>query len=270
MTREETIKLLQIIQAAFPKWEVTDKTGLIDVWTNVCADDDFNALQVGLRNYIVNDTSGFAPSIGQIRNGVKQVAEQGDDTEEMIGLLRKAIKNGNYGYTEEYALLPPTLQKAIGCAENIRAWAAQPKEQFESITLSAVRRAYRATKEHEENVRSVLPVTEHLIEQGKQNVVELETPKAVPQIETLPTPEPQKEPEPELMDEETKEAIVEIWNSEKGRQTIGTFHFKAPSYRDAVLETLKMVDLKTLLYELRDSKEELFLAALGVIRDVHS
>lgn len=274
MTREETKRIVGIVLATFPSWKVgeTDEKFqlLIDSWSQVFKDDDFKAVEFGLMNYIQNDTSGYAPSPGQIRNGIKQIAESADDTEEMVGLVRKAVQNGNYGYTEEYAKLPPILQKAIGCAENLRAWANQPNDQFESVTLSAVRRAYRATKEHVENVKSVLPITENLIEQGKQNLEQLEVPKAVPQIETLPeVAKPENLTIPQVPDE-VKEAIVEVWNSDPTRQTLATFHFRASTYRTATLEILEKVGLETLLTELRDSNETLYLAALGVINNVHA
>ena len=260
MNREETIKLVRIIQASFPKWEVKDKTGLVDVWTMVCADDDFEVIQAGLKNYILNDTSGFAPSIGQIRNGVRKMVEPYDDTEELIGLLRKAIKNGNYGYEEEYDLLPPTLQKAIGCAENIRAWAAQPIDQFESVTLSAVRRAIRATKERENNLKEMIPMKNQMLEVTAENVKQLEAPKATPEQVQLPPPK-QEEETKEIPDEQ-KEAILKVWNRD-GRQMLFTFHFKAPSYRDTTMELIKKMGLEQFLRALDEAKDERYLNAIG-------
>ena len=273
MTREETTKLIKIIQASFPQWEVANKTELVDVWTMVCADDDFNAMQFGLKNYIQNDTTGFAPSIGQIRNSVKQVAQDGDDTEELIGLLRKAIKNGNYGYTEEYALLPPTLQKAIGCAENIRAWASQPKDQFESVTLSAVRRAIRATKQHEENVRTALPIKQDMIEKSKTNVLQLETQNvanAVPLPENIPTETKETKTAFTVdVSDEVKESIMDVWNR-KGRQPIYSFHFKAPSIRDKTLEVIGEIGFEQLLRGLDVATNERYLSALKEIQNVNT
>ena len=216
MNREETIQLVRIIQASYPKWEVTDKTGLVNVWSMVCADDDFEAIQAGLKNYILNDTSGFAPSIGQIRNGIKKMVEPYDDTEELIGLIRKAVKNGNYGYMEEYSCLPPTLQKAIGCAENIRAWAAQPSDQFESVTLSAVRRAIRATKERENNLKEMLPMKNEMLEQTAENVKQLEEPKTQMKEFLLPEIKPKElEPFNVGVSDEVREAICKVWNKRR-------------------------------------------------------
>jgi hypothetical protein len=66
MTRDETIKLLMVIQSAYPNFKPPDKTVAVDTWYTMLKDMDYNVVQMGLRAYITSDTSGFAPSIGQL------------------------------------------------------------------------------------------------------------------------------------------------------------------------------------------------------------
>lgn len=70
MTRDETKRILLIIKSAYPNWNSAnndDLTHTVDVWAAVLKDDDYRLIEAGLMDYIKNDTSGFAPSPGQIR-----------------------------------------------------------------------------------------------------------------------------------------------------------------------------------------------------------
>lgn len=76
MTRDETKKIIGIILAAYPSWKagMSDEMlgSVIDVWSKVLENDDARLIEAGLMDFIKNDTSGFAPSIGQIRWFQKQ------------------------------------------------------------------------------------------------------------------------------------------------------------------------------------------------------
>lgn len=66
MTRDEVIKLLMMIQAAYPNYKPTDKTITVNMWYEMLKEYDENSVMFGLKDFIKTDTSGFAPSIGQI------------------------------------------------------------------------------------------------------------------------------------------------------------------------------------------------------------
>ena len=158
MTRDEVKRIVMIAQSAFPNWKVTDKQMLLDVWTEVFRDDDPVVIEAGLMNYIRTDTSGFAPSPGQLRTGIRKMIEPYDDTEEAIAELRTAISRSSYYSEEEFGKLRPAMQKAVGRPENLRMWARQEETDLENITLSHVRRAYRTIKEREKRDEAARPL----------------------------------------------------------------------------------------------------------------
>ena len=67
MTREETKKIVMIIKYSYPNWKSDDFSKVIDVWSIIFEEDNYNLIEAGLKEYIRRDTSGFAPSPGQIR-----------------------------------------------------------------------------------------------------------------------------------------------------------------------------------------------------------
>lgn len=166
MTRDEAKYIIRIIKESYPNWNPENLSDTIDIWATVLADESFEAIKFGLLNYIKSDTKGFAPSIGQIRNSANVVLSHDyDDTEEMIALVRKAVKNGSYGSQMEYDALPPMLQRAVGSPENIKAWALIDSQEFENVQLSHIRRSYRAIKENEKQKSRLKPIdSERLLE----------------------------------------------------------------------------------------------------------
>lgn len=144
MTRDETIKLLMVIQSAYPNFKPPDKTVAVDTWYTMLRDMDYNVVQMGLRAYITSDTSGFAPSIGQLINKLHEVQSPQELNEmEAWLLVSKALRNGTYGAIEEFNKLPPLVQKAVGSPDNLRNWAQTDSESIENVVQSNFMRTYR-------------------------------------------------------------------------------------------------------------------------------
>ena len=66
MTREETVKIIRIMVDSYPNYKPNDISETVDVWHMMLSDYDYNLVAMALNAYILSDTSGFAPSIGQL------------------------------------------------------------------------------------------------------------------------------------------------------------------------------------------------------------
>lgn len=87
-----------MVQAAYPNYKPSDKTVAINTWNLLLSEYSYSQVESGLRAYILSDTSGFAPSIGQLIAKVKTIEEPAQLNEsEAWGLVSKAIRNGYYG-----------------------------------------------------------------------------------------------------------------------------------------------------------------------------
>jgi hypothetical protein len=165
MTREETIKLLMVIQSAYPNFKPPDKTVAVDTWHTMLRDMDYNVVQMGLRAYITSDTSGFAPSIGQLINTIYLTQNPQELNEmEAWSLVSKALRNGYYGAVEEFDNLPPLVQKAVGTPDNLRNWSQTDMESVENVIQSNFMRSYRAVVKREEEIKKMPADVRTLIE----------------------------------------------------------------------------------------------------------
>lgn len=165
MTRDETIKLLMVIQSAYPNFKPPDKTVAVDTWYTMLKDMDYNVVQMGLRAYITSDTSGFAPSIGQLINTIYLTQNPQELNEmEAWALVSKALRNGYYGAVEEFDNLPPLVRKAVGTPDNLRNWSQTNTESVENVIQSNFMRSYRTVVKREEEIKKMPADVQALIE----------------------------------------------------------------------------------------------------------
>jgi hypothetical protein len=150
MTREETKKIIRIIIDSYPNYKPSDLSETVDVWCMMLEEYSYQQITVALKAYILTDTSGFAPSIGQLVGKLHSVARKDELNEmEAWSLVSNAIKNGYYGAEEEFAKLPELVRKAVGTPANLRAWAHTDETSIENVVQSNFMRTYRAVVKRE-------------------------------------------------------------------------------------------------------------------------
>ena len=156
VTREETIELLMMVQAAFPNYKPPDKTVAVNTWFLMLADYPYQQVQMALKAYIATDTSGFAPSIGQIIDKMQMINSHAEQNEmEAWSLVSKALRNGNYKSREEFEKLPDLVKEAVGSPENIHNWAQSDIKSIESVIQSNFIKSYRLVVNRQKEIQKL-------------------------------------------------------------------------------------------------------------------
>lgn len=154
MDRSETAKIIAVITATYAKhftgFTPVQMENLISAWCMVLEDYTYEQATAGLKVYLSCDTKGFPPSPGQVIDCIHKMNPE----HEMTGLeawevVRKAVRNGIYDYREEFAKLPPLLQKVIGNPVTIREWGIMDKDVLNSVEKSHFIREYEMTVKRE-------------------------------------------------------------------------------------------------------------------------
>lgn len=144
MTRKETVKIIRIMCDCYPNYKPSDLSETIDAWDMMLEEYSYSQISMALKAYVHSDTSGFAPSIGQLINKLHEVQSPQELNEmEAWLLVGKALRNGTYGAVEEFNKLPPLVQKAVGSPDNLRNWAQTDSESIENVVQSNFMRTYR-------------------------------------------------------------------------------------------------------------------------------
>ena len=77
MTRDEVKEILKEINVLYPESRAPgNPTLLVDLWTEVLKNEEYDAIHGCLVRFVKNDTSGYAPKVGQL---LSMKAGQGDD-----------------------------------------------------------------------------------------------------------------------------------------------------------------------------------------------
>lgn len=174
MDRDETKKLIIIIATSYPNFKPNNLSQVVDVWHTMLEEYDYNDMSVALKTYILTDTSGFAPSIGQLVGKLKSITVSDELNEmEAWSLVSKALRNGNYGASEEFAKLPPAVQKAVGTPSQLRNWAQTDSESVENVIQSNFMRTYRSVLKREQEMDKLPVVFRQMIEQKNVKGIEV-------------------------------------------------------------------------------------------------
>lgn len=169
MTKEEAAKIVGIILFNYPNTlrDVSDEAYItyVENWHFFFKDDSYAEVLAAVQKIISSSQERFAPNIGMIREQMRKNREPkgGLSEQEAWELVKRALRNGLYGYKEEFAKLPPTVQRCVGSENMIREWAAMESETLDSVVASNFMRSFRAIRQSaEEDARTPAAMREQL------------------------------------------------------------------------------------------------------------
>lgn len=163
MTRDDVIMILATLKAAYPHaykgMTRRDGEALVNLWQRQFADEDPNAVQAAVDALIATRTAGYSITPGEVKEKLHALRTVNELNEsDAWALVSKACSNGLYGYREEFAKLPPEVQRAVGAPEQLREWAMMDSDTVQSVVASNFMRNYRATQQRTKEM-AMLPQT---------------------------------------------------------------------------------------------------------------
>lgn len=154
MTRDQTKKIIRIIMATYPNWHPQNLTEIVDAWTVMLEEYTYEDISVALKTYVLSDSSGFAPAVGQLTSRIADRQEQQLEPLAAWALVYKAICNSTYNSESEFEKLPKACQIAVGCSANLREMAMMDVMTVNSVEQSHFLKSYiAAVKRMNENAR---------------------------------------------------------------------------------------------------------------------
>lgn len=171
---EEARKIIAVMMVSYPNFKPIDTEFMATTWADMLAEYTYEQVDMALRCYITSDKSGFAPSIGQIVDKIKTVSEPQQLNElEAWGLVDKAIRNSGYHAEEEFAKLPPIIQKAVGSPSQLRNWGMTDIDSIETVAQSNFMRTYRAVAKREDEIsRMPLQIRQMIQDNEPKKIIE--------------------------------------------------------------------------------------------------
>lgn len=130
----------------------------------------YSQISMALKTYVHSDTSGFAPSIGQLIGKIQTISQPQElDGMTAWGLVSKALRNGTYGAVEEFNKLPPLVKQAVGMPDNLKNWATSDYQTIETVIQSNFLRTYETVVKRANEINRMPDNIKSLIEKTNAN-----------------------------------------------------------------------------------------------------
>lgn len=149
MNRDETKKILAVLQGAYPQFyrgvPDDDLKRIINLWTEMFADEPVEMVAAAVKAMIASRVNTFPPNIGEVKAQIVKMRMPDETTAAEAWLVvANAIRNGVYGAQEEFKRLPPLMQRLVGSPQQLREWAAMDVDTVASVIASNFQRSYTA------------------------------------------------------------------------------------------------------------------------------
>ena len=173
MTREETLRILAVLRAAYPNFykgmEREELQSIAALWQEMFLEDEYAVVALAAKALIASSSSGYPPVIGQIKEKIRLLrSPKAMCGEEAWSLVRRALSNGLYGSREEFAKLPEGIQELVGSPAALRCWAAMDVGEVETVIKSQFLKGYREKQEYKKQVDALPESVRRQIGPGKK------------------------------------------------------------------------------------------------------
>lgn len=136
----------------------------VNLWQMCFASDSADAVAAAVMAYISGNTSRFSPTIGEIKEMLRQLTQPQEMSEEAaIAAITKSVGNSLYSSEREFAALPEILQRLVSTPSQLREWAMLPSEEFQTVICSHLRRGLRTMQQREETLSKLPTETRNII-----------------------------------------------------------------------------------------------------------
>ena len=154
----------------YPNYKPNNLSETVDVWQMMLDEYSYNQVSIALKAYVTSDTSGFAPSVGEIVAKIQLVSQPQElDGMAAWGLVSKALRNGTYGAVEEFNKLPPLVKQAVGMPDNLKNWATSDYQTIETVIQSNFLRTYEVVVKRANEINRMPDNIKSLIEKTNTN-----------------------------------------------------------------------------------------------------
>lgn len=160
MNREETIKIMSVLRGAYPQFyrntTKQDALDTVNLWAEMFQDDPVELVAAAAKALIVTDAKGFPPSIGAVKEKLRQIAQPAQMLPaEAWAVVWRAVQRSGYNSRSEFEKLPDTLKRLVGSPEQLKAWSQMDANTVQSVIASNFQRSYQARAKQEADFQAL-------------------------------------------------------------------------------------------------------------------
>lgn len=209
MTFKEFGIIADAIKTYYPRDNVLPTERAMTLWYDGLKDLPYSIANVALKKYA--ETNKFSPTIADIREHASQIDPRNQaniiNENEAWTIVWKAICNSGYHSEEEFAKLPPILQRTVGSPRQLKEWAMLEDVDGKAKTVlqTSFQRIFRIEQEREKEKRKLSPDVAKFL--NEKVMPQIECKKYATVSEQRMVAEKKARPAPDMLREKVLEAI---------------------------------------------------------------
>lgn len=177
MTRQEALAVLAMLKTAYPtfykNYSKDEINAAVDLWATMFADDPAYIVTEAVKSLMC--TLKYPPTIADVKEKIAMIMQSQTQTmTEMEAWQRVKVAISYYNASENFAELPPILQKIVGSPNVLREWALMNGEVVNSVIQSNFMRSYKAKVAQQKEYAMLPSSTKQLIAELAQEYSLLE------------------------------------------------------------------------------------------------
>lgn len=154
MNRPETLRIMAVLQAAYPQFYAkkspVELDGIVNLWAEMFEDEPYQLVAMATKALIKTRTSTFPPGIGEISEKIQQISTPEEMTEmEAWAMVSNALRNSAYNSQKEFDKLPEVVRRVVGSPGQLREWSQMDVDEVGTVVASNFQRSYRARAKSE-------------------------------------------------------------------------------------------------------------------------
>lgn len=166
MTRQEALAVLTILKTAYPtfykNYSKEDVNAAVDLWATMFSDEPVSIITEAVKSLIC--TLKYPPTIADVKEKIAMIMQSQTQTmTEMEAWQRVKVAISYYNASENFAELPPILQKIVGSPNVLKEWSQMDIETLNTVVQSNFMRSYKAKASQEREYEKLPQSTKQLI-----------------------------------------------------------------------------------------------------------
>lgn len=172
MTLDNTKKIMVLIQSLYANFKPDAPMEIVTKsWHMVLADYEYTQVKMAVIAFARNNTSAYAPSIGQIVDLIHKHENPDELNEtEAWDVVLHALSNSGYHADEEFYKLPALIQKTVGKPSVLHEWAITDINTVHTIIASNFRNNYKTMLIKEREFSKLPDNIKRLIQETADNM----------------------------------------------------------------------------------------------------
>lgn len=193
MNKQETLKILAVLKAAYPNFYRGLQNGgedaIINLWAIQFAEDSYRDVSLAVHTLISTRTDTFPPVIGEIKEVLRSITHPDEiPSGDAWDMVMKCIKRGTVHAAEDWEKLPADVRAAVSVDEIKRH--AENEDFNEGVEKALFLKRWAVLRDRRRTEQQMPPSLRAQIE-SRRTALETAQP---PQITTEKSDEPAQKP----------------------------------------------------------------------------